>query len=133
MEMFATWLLSGILASLSALHLYWAAGGRRGSDASIPTSITGAPLFAPGPAAYLGVACALMFGAAIAVVPFDPWLKGVVLRAMALLFALRALGDFRYVGFSKRRSESPFAYWDTRFYSPLCVLVALLSATVPVA
>lgn len=48
--------------------------------------------------------------------------------AVAGLFALRALGDFRYVGFFKKINHTHFAHMDSRYYSPLCVWLALSSA-----
>jgi Protein of unknown function (DUF3995) len=122
----SAWLLCGLLAALSILHLYWAAGGRRGLDAAIP-SVGGKPLFMPGKGACMVVALVLMIGAATPILPFEPWLKSVLLRVMAAVFALRACGDFRHVGFFKRNRDSLFAFWDTRLYSPLCLVLALLA------
>jgi hypothetical protein len=45
---------------------------------------------------------------------------------IAAAFALRAIGDFRYVGFFKRIRGSRFARLDTFAYSPLCAFLALL-------
>jgi catechol 2,3-dioxygenase-like lactoylglutathione lyase family enzyme len=43
------------------------------------------------------------------------------------VFLLRAVGDFRLVGFFKRVRGTPFARWDTRLFSPLCVALGLAS------
>jgi hypothetical protein len=43
---------------------------------------------------------------------------------LALVFALRALGDFRFVGFFKSMGDEPFRSWDTWLYSPLCLAIA---------
>jgi hypothetical protein len=45
--------------------------------------------------------------------------------ALALLFLARAIGDFRLVGFFKRLRGTRFASLDTRYYSPLCLGLAL--------
>lgn len=37
---------------------------------------------------------------------------------------LRGVGEFRYVGLFKRVKGSRFARNDTRFYSPLCLMLA---------
>ena len=47
--------------------------------------------------------------------------------AMAAVFAIRAIGEFRYCGFFKKIRNSEFAYWDTRIYSPLCVVMSALA------
>jgi hypothetical protein len=46
-------------------------------------------------------------------------------RALALVLLLRAVGDFRLVGFFKRIRGSRFARLDTALYSPFCVLLAI--------
>jgi hypothetical protein len=48
---------------------------------------------------------------------------------VALAFGLRAVGDFRFVGFFKRVRGSVFARRDTWLYSPLCVLIGVLAAS----
>ena len=40
--------------------------------------------------------------------------------------ALRAIGDFRYVGFFNRVRDTGFARLDTLAYSPLCAGLAVL-------
>ena len=121
--------LAVILALLAALHLYWGGGGGWGRDAAIPRGRGGAPLFQPGAIACVVVALLLLAAGVLAQpwMPLDPWKRTQALRATAVLFALRAVGEFRYVGFFKREFGSPFAYWDTRFFSPLCLLIAFLS------
>ena len=47
--------------------------------------------------------------------------------AIALVFALRALGDFRYIGFFKKATGTLFAHNETRYYPPLCVVIATIS------
>jgi hypothetical protein len=50
-------------------------------------------------------------------------------RLMAIGFALRALGEFHYLGFFKGVRGTPFAHYDTWFYSPLFVCLAVICAT----
>ncbi len=121
-------ILASILLILAAIHVYWACGGKWGSDAAIPRGESGARTINPGTGATLAVAALLSIAAWIAIglgIPHDTriWL----LRAMAAVFALRAIGDFRYVGFFKRQKGTVFAWWDTRLYSPLCAAMAVLA------
>ncbi len=37
----------------------------------------------------------------------------------SLAFIARAIGDFRYVGFFKRKRGTLFSYWDDRLFSPI--------------
>ena len=50
--------------------------------------------------------------------------------ALAVVFLLRGIGNLKTFGFFKVVHGTPFAYWDTRFYSPLCLVIALLAAVV---
>ncbi len=75
--------------------------------------------------------CAAAAGLVEAPLP-DPLLR-TGSGAVALVFAARAIGDFRYVGFSKRVRGSPFARRDTYVYSPLCLLLAALIGVVALA
>jgi len=50
--------------------------------------------------------------------------------ALAVVFLLRAIGNRKTFGFFKVVQGTPFAYWDTRLYSPLCLALSLLAAVV---
>lgn len=71
------------------------------------------------------LACAVRAGWLLPDLP--GWLSQLGVAGVALAFGLRAIGDFRYVGFSKRVREGLFARRDTWLYSPLCVLISLLA------
>lgn len=120
-------ILGAILTVLALIHVYWASGGRWAASQVTPKLATGQPLFVPGPAATLTVAALLLLAAAISAglvfLEYRRWL----MSAMALVFALRAIGEFRYAGFFKRVRDTEFAYWDTRLYSPLCLLMSALA------
>lgn len=58
-----------------------------------------------------------------------PSATGIAIVVLALMFAVRAVGDFRYVGFFKRIRGSRFARMDTLYYSPLCAALALSIAS----
>ena len=128
--------LIAIFVALSALHVFWAAGGRAGGGAAIPRT-AGRALFAPGPLVTLAVAAALV-AAALVTAAAAGWLgRGMPLRigrplayVVALVFALRAVGDFRYVGFFKSLGDDPFRSWDTWVFSPLCLAIGLAALTV---
>jgi hypothetical protein len=51
----------------------------------------------------------------------------VLLWMQVAVFLLRAIGDFRYVGFFKRVHKTAFARNDSLIYSPLCLLLAALA------
>lgn len=120
-----------VLLAIGLLHVYWALSGPMASAAAVP-SIGGRASFKPSATATFAVAVALII-AAWQVAAQSGVLQGLIpawatlwaCRALAAIFAARAIGEFRLVGFFKTVKDSPFAYWDTRLYSPLCVLLAL--------
>ena len=57
-------------------------------------------------------------------IPAPFWLSQWSAGVLSLVFCVRAVGDFRFVGFFKRVRGTPFAIWDTRLFSPLYLLLA---------
>lgn len=53
------------------------------------------------------------------------WVMKAAGWLIPLIFLLRAMGDFKYIGFFKKVKETDFAVRDTRFYSPLCLFIGL--------
>jgi hypothetical protein len=117
---------------LAALHLYWALGGKFGMMAALP-EVNGAPVFTPGSVGTAAVAVMLAGIALVALLlgpgrdfaaPLTPY--GVVPGfAIAGLLILRAVGEFRYVGFFKRVKGSKFAAYDSWLFSPFCLLAGV--------
>lgn len=129
---------AAVFLALALLHAYWALGGRRGASATIPER-GGAPVFRPGRLLTWAVAGGLACAAAVLLgrmgwwsLPFRmlPFTLGCWI--LAALFAARAVGDFRYVGFFKRERASRFAQYDSLLYSPLCLALALVCAGVAI-
>jgi hypothetical protein len=121
-----------ILAALGMIHIYWAAGGSAGKAAAIP-SVGGKTIFTPTRFTTILVALGLFAMTALNSIKIG-WISAsgisrfvrTGLMITAAVFLLRAIGDFRYVGFFKRHRESRFAKLDTLLYSPLCLLLACL-------
>jgi len=49
---------------------------------------------------------------------------------ISIIFLVRAVGDFKYVGFFKRIRETPFAKMDSKFYSPLCLFISMIGIAI---
>jgi hypothetical protein len=131
-------LLAFIFAVLALLHIYWAAGGSFAADVTVP-EVNGKPTFIPSLRATLLVAAALLLAMLVILGQLGVWGGGLpvwIFRlgtwAICLLFFLRALGDFKLIGFFKRLHDTGFAWWDTRVYSPLCLLISILAFLVVV-
>lgn len=121
-----------MLAAVSLLHLYWAVGGKTGLKKSIPTTADGRAVLQPGKMACLVVALALAVFAAVFLdklefvrIGLPGWANQYGLFVISIIFIVRAIGDFQYVGFTKRIRTTTFGMLDTRYYSPLCLLLGI--------
>lgn len=120
-----------MLGGISALHFAWASGVRWGIDAALP-SVDGRAAFTPSRAMTVAVACVFGGAGALLVLATRTQLRATawLCAAGAVVCALRAIGDFRLVGWSKRQRGSAFAYWDDRLFTPLAATLALCFAIV---
>lgn len=126
-------LLSLIFVGLSSLHAYWAVVGTGHLSGYVPET-EGQPAFKPGRFATSAVALLLLLAAAIcadqaqllsmARIP----LARVGVWTLLVVFLVRAVGEFKLVGFFKRVRGTRFGRLDTWVYSPLCLVVSLLCA-----
>lgn len=113
-------LLASIFFVLATVHVYWATGGLSGG-AAIPSQ-DGKPLFQPTPAQTAAVAAALYAACYVALIRFR-----LGTGVLTVVFFLRAIGDFHHVGLFKTNKDTPFGRWDTRLFTPLCLLISGLS------
>lgn len=120
------------LGLIAAIHFYWLLGGRWGIDAAIPTSKDGKSVFQPRPFETLGVALGLLFMAFLHIdkigfieLNLPIWIDNHALKIIVFIFLIRAIGEFRYVGFFKKIKNTRFARLDTKLYSPFCLLLSI--------
>jgi hypothetical protein len=126
-------LLVVVFLGLGLLHLYWAAGGRLASGVAVPV-VSGRRTFNPSPAGTVLVTVAFLIAMFIILGQLGKlgdaipgWVFRLGTSCIAVIFFLRAVGEFRLVGFFKRVRDTPFAYWDTWLFSPLCLVIALMA------
>ena len=127
------WGLAAILVAIATLHLFWAAGGRLSAAAIAERD--GRPLFAPRRLTTMFMALLFTLTAWVLLVragailpPAIPALHRLIRWAtwgIAIIFILRAVGEFHYVGFFKRARTTPFSRMDDRVYSPLALLLGI--------
>lgn len=124
-------LLSALFFLLGLLHFYWAVGGQWALAAALPTEPSGRRVLNPGAGACVVVGVGLsLFGAyylaRAGLLGYTPpeWAMAAAGWAIPLLFALRGIGDFTFVGFFKSVKNTPFARRDTVLYAPLCLAIA---------
>jgi hypothetical protein len=126
-------LLFGIFLVLALLHFNWALGGEWGFDNALPTNENGDRLLNPRKVDSLVVGLGLLAFAmfyllqsGIIRLALPEWIIQYGGWLIPLIFILRAIGDFKYVGFFKKIKQTPFGQMDTKYFSPLCLLIGVL-------
>ncbi|MGJ1263705.1 DUF3995 domain-containing protein [Sphingobacterium spiritivorum] len=121
-----------IFVFLAVLHVYWVAGGEWGIAGTIPTDSNGRRTFIPRKGGTLVVALGLFLFAAINLmyigllrVDIEQSILRYAIIGVGGLFLLRAIGDFRYIGMTKRFTRTTFAVRDKWIYIPLCLVLVL--------
>lgn len=119
-----------VFVVISLWHFYMATFPSRGESGAVPSS-GGKPLFVPFTGSTLAVAVVLLLFAGLVAGTGDmlplPLPRRVLVwlcYGLAAGLAVRAVGDFRYVGFFKRVRGTRFATMDTWVYSPVCLLLS---------
>ncbi|MFM8913671.1 MAG: DUF3995 domain-containing protein [Flammeovirgaceae bacterium] len=123
-----------ILILLALIHFYWAMGGIWGKEKSVPSTVSGTQLFNPGIVATSVVGIGLFTFALIELGragwilrSFPPEIFRFGNHFITLIFFVRFVGDFRYVGIFKKVIGTEFSKNDTRYFSPLCFVISSLS------
>jgi NADH:ubiquinone oxidoreductase subunit 6 (subunit J) len=118
---------------LSVIHFYWGLGGKWGANAAIPIKANNEKVINPKLFECFVVAFGLLgFGLFILVKTqilsfyLPNWLMKYGLLIISTIFILRAIGEFKYVGFFKKNKSTQFGQLDTKYYSPLCLAIGLL-------
>ncbi len=131
-------ILVSIFIAISGLHFYWVLGGVWGARAAIPDQFVDS-YFNPEnknkmKVATLIVALGLLVMAILVATnfsfwesPIEPQMVDYVLYGIGALFLLRAIGEFNYVGFFKRKKEGLFGKYDSLLFSPLCLVISFLA------
>lgn len=136
-------IFSGILATMAILaislvHFYWALGGKKWADRVFPqVEGTNKPVFTAGIWATVFVAFIfLSFSFVVFLKTFESffrtdnlWIDRSV-WLISVLFLLRAIGDFKYVGFTKKIRSTIFAAYDTKVFTPLSLTIGLLTVVI---
>lgn len=130
-------LLAAVFLLISLLHIYWAFGGKWGFEIALPTNAEGVKIFQPGffSCTLVGIALLLFSlfylstGEWIAL-SVPGWIENNLGWIIPVLFLLRAVGDFKYIGLFKKIKKTPFGHMDTYWYSPLSFFIGLCGCIV---
>lgn len=121
---------------LGLIHFYWAFGGDKWLKYAIPTdpSKDNQPNFRPGAFATLVVGVGLcVFSVLFAAYEFNirlPFIHDYLkygLTAIAMIFVIRGIGDFKFAGLFKKVKGTLFSEKDTKLFTPLCLWLGFTS------
>jgi len=117
------WMNAVVFLVLGGIHVFWVVGGTWGAQFAIPVTSTGNPVFQPRKAGTLLVACCLFAGAMLNLgfLALGQWAYFLI----GLLFGLRIIGDFKYVGLGKKVKNTSFAQKDATVFIPICIYLSL--------
>ena len=132
-------ILSVTFFVLALIHFNWVIGGSFGFTATLPTKETGQRVLNPkktdSAIVGLGLTAFGLFYLTLTnlislVLP--SWVLTYLVWIIPAIFLLRAIGDFKYVGFFKRITTTEFAKFDNKLFSPLCLLIAVLGVLIAI-
>ncbi|EIJ40307.1 hypothetical protein JoomaDRAFT_3362 [Galbibacter orientalis DSM 19592] len=126
-------LLSLILIVLGMIHLNWVIGGKFGYVESLPTKENGERVLNPKKidSAIIGIGL-IAFGifymieSGLIEYSLPEWIIKYRGWIIPIIFLLRAVGEFKYVGFFKSVRKTDFGKLDTKLFSPLCLIIGIL-------
>ncbi|AUS05183.1 DUF3995 domain-containing protein [Pseudotamlana carrageenivorans] len=125
--------LSAIFLILALIHFNWIFGGTFGLNASLPTNLEGKRVLNPKPLETVIVGLDLSFFSLFYILQsglitftLPHWVISVGGWLIPSIFLLRAIGEFKYVGFFKRIKHTAFGKMDTKLFSPLCLVIAIM-------
>jgi len=128
-----------IFTILAVIHFNWVIGGNWGFDKSLPTNEKGDRILNPRKIDsaivgfgllgfglfYLSKSGLIHFGLPTWVYTYGGWI-------IPSIFILRAVGDFKYIGFFKKIKTTDFGKLDSQLFAPLCFGIGILGLLVAV-
>lgn len=122
-----------IFTVLGSFHFYWFFGGILGLEKVIPTKKNNEAIMTIPKIATLFVGVILvLFGftylknLGITSFKFPVWLTNYGYWLIPCIFILRAVGEFKYVGFFKKIKNTKFAKADSQIFVPLCMSIGVI-------
>ena len=127
-------LVTVILIFIAGIHLFWFFDGAWGFEEVLPTHLNGKRVLNPKKIDSLSVGLFISFFALIycvkslnITISFLPdWILKYGLYIISSVFLVRAIGDFKYVGFFKKIKETTFGELDSKYFSPLCFVMGIV-------
>ena len=136
-------LLSAILTlvflTIAIIHLYWLLGGNKWLDKVLPTDVKGNRVLNPKKIETLIVTmvlCCFAFFYSLKLGFIYIELPELIMKysgwIISSIFILRAIGDFKYVGFFKKIKQTEFGKLDTKYFSYISLCIGLIGILIEV-
>ncbi len=126
-----------IFVVLSGIHWNWVFGGNWAYDNAIPTYVNGKKLFSPKKIESTFVALGLLLFATyyflisnFISINFPNWISIYVGWIISIIFIIRSVGEFKYLGFFKKIKTTNFGNLDSKLFSPLCLTIGLIGIVI---
>jgi len=123
-----------LFLSISILHFYWAFGGKKSLNKAIPTKSNTQKPIHPSFFATIIVAFGLLYFALyylpfsiIDINPFPNFISKYLGWFTSTIFIVRAIGDFKYVGYFKKIKNTEFAKFDSKYFSHFSLVLGCLA------
>jgi hypothetical protein len=133
-------LLTIIFITLGFIHFNWVVGGTFGFAESLPTKESGERVLNPKKidSAIVGIgltAFATFYFLQTGFIEYKlpVWIMTYGGWIIPVIFLLRAIGEFKYVGFFKSVKTTTFGKLDTKLFTPLCLLIAISGIIIQLA
>jgi len=124
---------------ISIIHFYWVFGGLKGLNRALPTDEKGKRILNPGKIETSIVGLGLIFFALYystkigifqielpkLIVDYSGWI-------ISSIFILRAIGEFKYVGFFKKIRNTEFGKFDTRYFSFVSLTIGIIGILIEI-
>ncbi|BDD03899.1 DUF3995 domain-containing protein [Aureibacter tunicatorum] len=130
-------ILSAIFIGLGLIHFNWLIGGKFGFEESLPTKENGERVLNPKKidSAIVGIgltAFGIFYLLKSELIEFNlpEWIIKYGNWVIPIIFLLRAVGEFKYVGFFKTVKNTKFGKWDTKLFSPLCFVIGIFGIAI---
>ncbi len=125
-------LLSLILIAHGIIYFNWVIGGTFGFAESLPTKESGERVLNPKriDSAIVGIgltAFGIFYTLKSGLIEHNlpEWIMKYGGWIIPSIFLLRAIGEFKYLGFFKSVKNTNFGKLDTKLFAPLCLLIAI--------
>lgn len=128
-----------IFTVLAVIHFVWALGVSWGEKFAVPAKENGEKVINPGRLECIIIGSGLSLFAIFylsyldfATYKFPEWVYLSVGWGIPSIFMLRAIGEFKYIGFFKKVKNTDFGKADTVFFSPLCILIGIIGIMIQI-